>query len=847
MAPSVQLLTPPPQINSGELPSVCKDITTPLSTPTSALFVKPILRKTPEIDSSETTLADSEMETVEDRRICHSLSAPNLVPHPPTTQSKHSASTTSLKSIKFDNSLEKCIYWVNDSPAKVSRSPIFLFTSEESLPALLPPSPPTKIVGVLAPPARSSPFLEDEEDNEVLGYLSPSASESDSDQETRQASSGSDDSSSLWMKDNRPEGQRGLERRRRTKRRHEWGEAEAEVYMDLLNGGARGEKWVSVKECLNSPRLPTPWRLTSRSPPTTSRLASGSLLAVDTIRVPSPASANSTSCLVGSILVRNLCFEKYIMVRWTTNGWASYTDTVATFAGVVSGGWGDFAGIDRFEFNLTLSTELLEASKKESGQPTVRFEFAAMVAMVGRTEWDNNSGSNHYVVATRARKPVDMPTKETIEDDLKKAGMKGRVMEMEARRIEREFSEGRRVVEDWKMSVAGAEEKEEGKGTEMKRGEKKTWSNGTVYVHGRRSDPPRLQASDWEEIAGARKGGDWGWDATIREELKGKPRIPSKPYVAPPAPVFDTPVDAPLSPVTDVTLTPTISSDASAINKASEAVNTDPRTPSTTSLSASPPLSPRSFRLCKPKLGKSPSSSSLSSLAALASTPPPPTPPIVSPTPTHHESYGFYAHSRYHSPTHPPPPHTEPTPHPPNRVPIPSTYPSSYPVSSLYAGGSSGGYGWGAYQGTSGGFYVARFSGAAVVQTQDGDAQKGLEDGLEGLGAGEGKMRGSLGREGSDSTTSSCSTLLGEGVCSGSDAEEEEESGCEGGVEDNGDVSEEEKEKVEGVVKAVEVGKKGEGEVKKGKELEDEIAALMRELGLGYAKGKAKGVRLAGF
>ncbi|KAJ3413838.1 hypothetical protein HDV05_007438 [Chytridiales sp. JEL 0842] len=192
------------------------------------------------------------------------------------------------------------------------------------------------------------------------------------------------------------------------------------------------------------------------------------------------------------------------------------------------------------------------------------------------------------------------------------------------------------------------------------------------------------------------------------------------------------------------------------------------------------------------------------------------------------------------------------------------------------------------------------------------------------------KVDGSFGGEEADLTTvSSCTTLFGEDGCSESDVEE---LGCEGGVEDHGDVLEEDWEKVVEVVEAVEVGKKGEGEVKKGmevvkaveagkkveetmvdvgkkvevevkkemevakavevgrnveeelmkgmevlkaveeekkvevkaidvekqieatvefkegKELEDEIAALMRELGLGYArKGKGQGFRLAGF
>ncbi|KAJ3413835.1 Protein phosphatase 1 regulatory subunit 3E [Chytridiales sp. JEL 0842] len=588
MAPSIQLLSSPPhhQYNHHHPYIPPKQVSTALLNHPSShttCQVKPIIPTSS--NASLSTNSDSLGEgpiakpqfikpilrTSSSTSLHHSLSAPSLhhqQQHPlTTTQSKHhSASTTSLKSLKFDDSLEKCIYYVSDSPAEVAKSPIFIVDSRENLPALLPDHsqvPPQSeiIVGVRRPRSRcQTPFVHDDE-GEVLAYPSSSDSESESDSKEEEDSDGSDDDSVVWMRDSKSPTATSV-KRSRTKRRQEWGSDEEKAYLELLNGGARGDGWVPVKKDGPSvPRQPTPWRLTSRSPSTSSRLATGALVAFDTIHAPSPFSTESLPSLTGTILVRNLCFEKHVTVRWTADGWTTSNDTLATFACVVSKGYAGFSGVDKFEFLLPLSVQLLH-SAQDSQHPSASFEFAIKVEMDGKVEWDNNSGRNYFVSATRAPKPPKIPTKQKAEYALRVAEGRGVQMEREAREIEREYREGRRAVRELKERIL--------------EGERKTWGSGTVYVGGRVSDPPRLESGDWEEICGGgrRRGRGWGWS-----ETEGH--------------------------FTDI---PSTSSSIAAVASSSP-------TPS-------PPHSPRAVRLVKMTLAKSPSSSSLSSLSVSLSSPP---------------------------------------------------------------------------------------------------------------------------------------------------------------------------------------------------------------------------------
>ena len=55
------------------------------------------------------------------------------------------------------------------------------------------------------------------------------------------------------------------------------------------------------------------------------------------------------SALVGTVLVRNDCYEKCVAVRHTSSDWETYEDTVAQWVETVGGGV-----MDRFQFRVNL-------------------------------------------------------------------------------------------------------------------------------------------------------------------------------------------------------------------------------------------------------------------------------------------------------------------------------------------------------------------------------------------------------------------------------------------------------------------------------------------------------------
>ena len=107
--------------------------------------------------------------------------------------------------------------------------------------------------------------------------------------------------------------------------------------------------------------------------------------------------------LVGTILVRNLAFEKSVSVRYTVDGWATAGDLDAEYLATVSQQHGEFYGVDRFGFELDLNEEM------ELGTATdVKFECAINYVVAGQSYWDNNGGENYRV---QLRRPEHMPTR----------------------------------------------------------------------------------------------------------------------------------------------------------------------------------------------------------------------------------------------------------------------------------------------------------------------------------------------------------------------------------------------------------------------------------------------------
>lgn len=87
-------------------------------------------------------------------------------------------------------------------------------------------------------------------------------------------------------------------------------------------------------------------------------------------------------CVMGTVRVANLEYEKSVAVRWTSNNWASFEDCEAWYVPGSSDGESD-----RFAFEIKVPNSV------EAGQ---KIQFAIRFRPTGRDEyWDNNDCKNY--------------------------------------------------------------------------------------------------------------------------------------------------------------------------------------------------------------------------------------------------------------------------------------------------------------------------------------------------------------------------------------------------------------------------------------------------------------------
>ena len=96
------------------------------------------------------------------------------------------------------------------------------------------------------------------------------------------------------------------------------------------------------------------------------------------------------SAVIGSICVKNLAYEKRVVIRFTLNNWTTFSDLAANWKESI-GGTSDHPENDRFCFEIPLP------GANWSG--TV--EFAVRYDVAGWTFWDNNHERNHTVIIER--------------------------------------------------------------------------------------------------------------------------------------------------------------------------------------------------------------------------------------------------------------------------------------------------------------------------------------------------------------------------------------------------------------------------------------------------------------
>ncbi|KAK2066678.1 hypothetical protein P8C59_000471 [Phyllachora maydis] len=108
--------------------------------------------------------------------------------------------------------------------------------------------------------------------------------------------------------------------------------------------------------------------------------------------------SNDQNCLVGSVVVNNLAYQKMVTCRFTLDYWKTTSEVAAEYVSEVRPS--DIpAGQDRFNFTIKLS-DLANLESKT-------LFFCVRYSVHGRELWDNNSGTNFQVDFHKKMNPVN--------------------------------------------------------------------------------------------------------------------------------------------------------------------------------------------------------------------------------------------------------------------------------------------------------------------------------------------------------------------------------------------------------------------------------------------------------
>ncbi|KAL1740974.1 putative phosphatase regulatory subunit-domain-containing protein [Schizophyllum fasciatum] len=144
-------------------------------------------------------------------------------------------------------------------------------------------------------------------------------------------------------------------------------------------------------KCFDFPVIPPPPAKYEIDVAASSPIPSSSSAPGDHVRLESLSVSNLPELkLAGSVLVRNVAFQKDVALRFTMDGWFTTSEVAARYAG------GAPDGCDRFTFSIPLA-----GSRDER-----LLECVARFTSQGVGEWwDNNNGANYKVVVRRVPTP----------------------------------------------------------------------------------------------------------------------------------------------------------------------------------------------------------------------------------------------------------------------------------------------------------------------------------------------------------------------------------------------------------------------------------------------------------
>ncbi|PVF98326.1 hypothetical protein CPB86DRAFT_797456 [Serendipita vermifera] len=199
-----------------------------------------------------------------------------------------------------------------------------------------------------------------------------------------------------------------------------------------LNNGNVSDGFMrsSEEERVRSTLVLEPINLPLRNPLATARERLGEL----DVRLQSIALSKDARSIEGSIIVRNLAFEKWVAVRFTFDAWATTSEVTARY---VKSADEDDHVVDLFEFAIRLPDVLVVLARrhrrygrdaKGENLEERRLMFALKYIAAGREMWDNNYGQNYQVrfkteerkekKAVDSRHPPSWPVKSANVDQM---------------------------------------------------------------------------------------------------------------------------------------------------------------------------------------------------------------------------------------------------------------------------------------------------------------------------------------------------------------------------------------------------------------------------------------------
>ncbi|XP_011641775.1 protein phosphatase 1 regulatory subunit 3C isoform X2 [Pogonomyrmex barbatus] len=164
------------------------------------------------------------------------------------------------------------------------------------------------------------------------------------------------------------------------------------AYVAGLTGGLLGTSKDHSQEATQDST--PPWQVTFQQP-ASDYLAFRRKLDQENVSLENVIVRESEQCLVGTVKVRNLAYDKEVVVRASSDSWSTHEDVHCTYV-AQPGSPGSLILYDTFRFRLTLPV----ASNV--------IEFCVRYRTEGKELWDNNEGKNYVV---RKKQEIRTPIK----------------------------------------------------------------------------------------------------------------------------------------------------------------------------------------------------------------------------------------------------------------------------------------------------------------------------------------------------------------------------------------------------------------------------------------------------